>query len=328
MALQLIKVDATTTGLGIIATSPIPRGALIIAESPLLSMSTTFTTFTTQTEELARLSCNVDALPEHDKRAFFSLHNSYGQEFPQILGILLSNVLPMGGPEHGPAAMPGSGGLFPVCSRFNHSCDPSACFSWNTTLSKILVHAVKDIQSGEQITITYLGDIRLTRSIRQRILLEQFQFKCQCDLCTVRYVIEGASSDARRLTIRTLTLELDSDMAHNPAVALGKCKRALQLLRTENLEGGWTYQLYLDALTICAINGDMARASAFAVLAMDAMQVCHGKSAVELATIRPYVKHPESHKLVGTSNGWRTRVKNKQKQNASGFEEWLWSRAT
>lgn len=51
MALPLIKVDATTTGFGIIATSPIPQGALIIAESPLLSMSTTFTTFITQTEE-------------------------------------------------------------------------------------------------------------------------------------------------------------------------------------------------------------------------------------------------------------------------------------
>lgn len=328
MALPLIKVDATTTGLGIIATLPIPRGTLIIAESPLLSMTTTLATPERQTEELASLSSKVDALPEHDKRAFFSLHNFYGQEFPQILGILLSNVYPMCGPEHGPATMPGSGGLFLVCSRFNHSCNPSACYSWNTALSKILVHAVKDIQPGEQVTVTYLGDIRFPRSIRQRILLEQFQFKCQCDLCTVRYVIEGVSSDARRLAIRTLTLELDSDMVHSPAVALSKCKRALQLLRTENLEGDWTYRLYLDALTICAMNGDMARASAFAVLAMDAMQVCHGKSAVELTTIRPYVKHPESHKLVGTSNGWRTRVKNKQKQNASGFEEWLWSRAT
>lgn len=141
-------------------------------------------------------------------------------------------------------------------------------------------------------------------------------------------MIEGASSDARRLAIRTLTLELDSDMAHSPAVALSKCKRALQLLKTEKLEGDWTYRLYLDAIKICVANGDMARASSFAVLAMDAVRICRGKAAVELTKIRPYVKHPESHKLAGTSNLWRTRAKNKQNQNAVGFEEWLWSRAT
>lgn len=323
MALQLssvYKVAATPgTGLGIIATSPIPRGGLVIAESPLLVFSVSPTP-ENGGEALTEVARKVEALPEDQQQAFFSLHNFHGEYFSQIYGILLSNNLPMGGMERG--------GLFPVSSRFNHSCDPSACYSWNSSLSKMVVYAVKDIRPGEQITITYLGDIRLVRNFRQRMLLEEFRFNCLCDACNARPPSELVASDARRLEIHSLCSEAGSNMVYtNPARALKSCRRALQLSKEEGLEGNWTHLMYLDALKICVVHGDMARASAFAVLAIEAVQVCQGGDSIELKGIKPYVKHPEKHRLAGTSSAWRTRTKNTRKKDTSGFEQWLWSRA-
>lgn len=140
---------------------------------------------------------------------------------------------------------------------------------------------------------------------------------------------DSAPSDARRLELGRYGDESGAVNAANepPAMIMGYIKKAIGLLRDEGLQGDLPHGIYRYALGLCASHGDFARASAFAVLAMDAMRVCHGADAVDLQNIQPYVRHPENHQLVGESRIWRTRTKDTRRKESPGFEEWLWSRA-
>lgn len=308
------------SGLGLIATSAILRGTLIAAESPLILVPCPLGGSEITMDEVER---KVNELTEDEQRAYFSLHSQNEEQGSCARDIFTSNFQVLYAPERGLLRIPDSIALFLVCARLNHSCSPSACVSWNTTLSQQVVYAIKDIQPGEQITTTYLGNLLDSRDVRQRSLKESHQFTCLCEACSVP---DSAPSDARRLELGRFGDESHA-VKEPPAVQLGYCKRAFDLLRDEGLQGDIPHQVYLHALGICASQGDLARVSAFAVLAMDAMRVCHGANAVALKNIRPYVRHPETHNRVGSSRPWRTRTKNTQRKESSGFEVWLWSRA-
>lgn len=311
------------SGLGLIATSIISRGTLILSESPLITIPTPSATAHSDHITLDEVERKVNELTADEQRAYFSLHNQYGEQGSPARDIFSSNFQLLLTPGRGTVRLADSIGLFLVCSRLNHSCSPSACSSWNTALSRLVVYAVRDIQPGEQITTTYLGSLLDSRDVRQRGLLEKYQFTCICEVCAAPDI---APSDARRFVLGRYNEGSDA-VNESPLAQLSFCRRALGLLREEGLEGDIPHQVFLHALGIYASQGDMARASAFAVLAMDAMRICHGTDAVDLKNIKPYVKHPETHKLVGTSRPWRTRTKNTQRKGTSGFEEWLWSRA-
>lgn len=225
------------------------------------------------------------------------------------------------------------------------------------------MYATADISPGEQITISYLGDLLRIRDERQYILLQEFSFVCNCHACsllgsagingTLASVTppipeENANSpgcdlptvarmmrkldllvsDMRRRQIAILDAQSSGDLFYtNPAAALGCCRQALRLYQLEGLGGVGVYATYVTALRLCVAYGDLARASAFAVLAMEGLEVCCGGDAAGMKEVKPYVKHPEKHKLAGTSSVWRTRTKNMRQKGSSGFEEWLWSRA-
>ena len=44
-------------------------------------------------------------------------------------------------------------GLYPIASFFNHSCWPNAVVSFSG--QTLVVHAIHDIQPGEEVTIAY-----------------------------------------------------------------------------------------------------------------------------------------------------------------------------
>lgn len=75
------------------------------------------------------------------------------------------------------------GGLFLSLSRLNHSCRPNCVHFWNPSLHQMVVHAVRDIENGEELYTCYgPGDCRLT-SERQEYLLERYNFECLCNMC-------------------------------------------------------------------------------------------------------------------------------------------------
>ena len=72
-------------------------------------------------------------------------------------------------------------GLFVNISRFNHACDPNACYNCNGSLEKD-VTALQEIKKGEEITISYISNNWDVRS-KRLAELSIWGFTCQCAVC-------------------------------------------------------------------------------------------------------------------------------------------------
>lgn len=81
-------------------------------------------------------------------------------------------------------------GIYPKASFFNHDCLPNACrfdyvdtipSPWNTD---IIVRMIHDVPQGREICLSYFP-VNENYPYRQRRLLEDYSFTCQCDRCKV-----------------------------------------------------------------------------------------------------------------------------------------------
>lgn len=76
----------------------------------------------------------------------------------------------------------GSGAaVFVHAARFNHACNPNACFNWNAQIGKETVHTMRDIAEGEEITISYV-DVQHDKRLRAWEL-RHYGFVCGCAAC-------------------------------------------------------------------------------------------------------------------------------------------------
>lgn len=82
----------------------------------------------------------------------------------------------------GPEGRYGSG-IFPLYGRMNHSCVPNAHASYNPTLKRLTIHAIHDIEAGEQIFINYIGDVCRTHQQRAFSLHNTWGITCDCAAC-------------------------------------------------------------------------------------------------------------------------------------------------
>lgn len=66
-------------------------------------------------------------------------------------------------------------------SLLNHACLPNVIFYWKK--NQMWFKTVRDIEAGEELCDHYV-DITQNKQIRQKRLLEQYGFVCQCIKCT------------------------------------------------------------------------------------------------------------------------------------------------
>ena len=134
-------------GQGLVAISKIRKGTRILAEAPIVKVPR-------NTSDLQALSNIIvkqsRTLSREQQRAFFELYNAHGRRHNPPLGIIRTNVLPLGSDAR-------EGGLFLTASRINHSCRNNAQNTWNEKIGCITIHAVQDIEEGQEVLITYLG---------------------------------------------------------------------------------------------------------------------------------------------------------------------------
>ncbi|KAF2875804.1 hypothetical protein BDV95DRAFT_654916 [Massariosphaeria phaeospora] len=90
-------------------------------------------------------------------------------------------------------------GVFPVVSRINHACDPSAFVLFSTAGISIAVKAYRDIQPGEEISISYLT-LGQPSPKRRAGLQTRWGFTCTCALCSLP-TPQRMASDLRRAMI-------------------------------------------------------------------------------------------------------------------------------
>ena len=136
-----------------------------------------------------------------DQKTYFSLHSSHGQPastWPShiharvaarerqrieeqhaarvgkeatLISIFQTNCMEMG---NGAA-------VFVHAARFNHACNPNACFSWNPNIGKETIHTMRDVHEGEEVTISYV-DMEHDKRLRAWEL-RHYGFVCDCPAC-------------------------------------------------------------------------------------------------------------------------------------------------
>jgi len=75
--------------------------------------------------------------------------------------------------------------LFKKICRINHSCNPNAIERVGRGLDETEIIAIRRIQPGEEVTISYLADRDLREHVahRRELLRARWQFHCQCERC-------------------------------------------------------------------------------------------------------------------------------------------------
>lgn len=70
--------------------------------------------------------------------------------------------------------------LVPAMSYFNHSCAPNVCVIQHNTV--VNIYALRDIEPGEEVAISYIETNRPTKD-RRRCLQAEYNFYCRCLRC-------------------------------------------------------------------------------------------------------------------------------------------------
>ena len=303
-------------GRGLVARTDIAKDTRILQENPL------FTSLNLSTINLmeSTIATKLKSLSKDQHRQFFSLHNNFSRKYP-FSGVMKTNALPCG---------PDSiiGGIYPTICLINHSCLPNAHNNWNSDTEWETIHAIRHINVGDEITISY--DRGGPSEARRPFLKDAFGFDCSCSICSLPSP-ELERSDARRLKIQHLDDAIgDGNRVMNrPDECLADCRSLLQTLEEEHHGGAGVLvaRLYYDAFQISITHGDQARASVFAQEGYKARVICEGEDSPETQKMKTLMQNPAGHRNFGASTRWKTAKGLVPKGlDAGGFEAWLWRR--
>lgn len=266
----------------------------------------------------------VKSLTKCQQRAFFALQNVQGRKCSPILGIVITNILPLS------RSNSNSGGLFVKASRINHSCQPNAQHTWNDELGHLTVHALRDIEAGSEITISYISGVSPGYEERQLHLMKKFSFVCACELCSLP-LTKRIESDDRLNQIRSISededtaTDLDQVLEH-PAKCLSEVHRLFKLLEEEGICDLRFSRAWLNAFQIAAIVGDKARAKVFAERAYATRKALSGDDNPTTVEFKFLAKQPVNYHLYGK----RVRCYDNNWEAPEGIfgeelENWLWN---
>ncbi|EME78264.1 uncharacterized protein MYCFIDRAFT_80693 [Pseudocercospora fijiensis CIRAD86] len=241
-------------GYGLFATRRIPVGARILGEKLLLAIDPS---------DLANVHRKYLKLTADERAVYDSLscfhpsHIDFEQaanvyvamspryhyvsnealetlkgEVVKAMGIFSANNFILAG---------GNQGVFALASRINHSCVPNVHHTNNPNIRRETVHAMRDIEAGEELLANYLGagatyDPRLTR---MEALRNNHGFICQCQACM------DPNSDERRHSISSIFWGLNAYMEHSteghpyiphdPYTALAQAEHGISLMMEEGI---------------------------------------------------------------------------------------------
>ncbi|KAG9229555.1 hypothetical protein BJ875DRAFT_474513 [Amylocarpus encephaloides] len=99
-------------------------------------------------------------------------------------------------------------GLFPRIARINHSCRPNCGNWWSSKNGHRVIYAARDIEEGEEITVSYIPLLMKGKDRQAR--LAQYGFTCDCAAC------QSTTSDKVRVKIADLLESLEQKLPPSP----------------------------------------------------------------------------------------------------------------
>jgi hypothetical protein len=308
-------------GKGLVAIKKIFKGTRILSEEPIITIPGNKLNIEQLQIYIYR---QVATLSKHQQRAFLSMHNihPYKDAAEQYLGIVRTNSLPA-------EADGDKGAIFVEACRINHACDNNAQKSWNEKIKRHTVHALRDIDKGEEITITYLGPLK-NRTARQKALQERFGFTCLCHLCSLPPE-QSQDSDRRLEEIHRLDGVIDQlgreGILVSPLRTLSYFDQQVRLYNEQGREDVGFAQALVNAAQLAIANSDLARGRIFAERAASVWKTTLGGDSTEAIKHGALAQVPSKYELCGMSMKWKTKVDEAlQGLEPSDFEDWLWRR--
>ncbi|KAH7380297.1 hypothetical protein DE146DRAFT_749203 [Phaeosphaeria sp. MPI-PUGE-AT-0046c] len=305
-------------GYGCFAAMGLKRGTRILEERPLLVVP--------KAEYLSHdIQEAFDKLTPKQKQAYFELHSGHGQDpsrwpsrthesvpererqrireqhearigkEPSLISIFQVNCM----------EKDGGAAVFQSASRFNHSCNPNACFTWNSALGKETIHTMRDIMLGDEITLSYC-DMTHDKQLRAWEL-KHYGFVCDCRACAEDEDDEATfayQSAMRRFRLQELDREtrfLRGRKLEEGAKAEGFVKKLLEMAALHQQEGDWTARLanvFLDLALVCEHNGDMKMAEVTATKALQVKKDCQGDDFPDFGKYEDVLKRIQN-KVIG-----------------------------
>ncbi|KAK5561241.1 hypothetical protein LTR46_000046 [Exophiala xenobiotica] len=307
-------------GKGLVATRKIPMGTRILSEKPIIR----FPEAAPDSQKLeASIRRQVDVLTPAQRQSFLSMHNLYADDGgSQELGIIRTNALPFGDNEL-------EGAIFLDACRINHACDNNAQKSWNENIKRHTIHALRDIEKDEEITIYYIAVVN-NREARQEAFRRKFAFTCSCRLCSLP-PDQSQESDRRLDEILKLDGLIGRDglmgILSTPLRILRYVDQQICLYNKQGPNDVGLPRAYLDAAQIAIANGDLARARIFTERAATGWTILEGGDSSKVLQTRALSHDPSKHHFYGMSTKWKTAVDDiPGSLDSTQLEDWLWRR--
>lgn len=149
---------------------------------------------------------------------------------------------------------------------------------------------MRDIEAGEELTISYLDSLG-ARSVRQSRARASWGFSCSCAQCSLPER-EAAESDARLVSIDAIEKRIMDLTSKSTTPAM--IEQLVSLYRQERIN-----HKTADVYTMAALNyntwGDADEAMRYANLSIEQGRLEHGPHAADTAAMQAILANPTTH---------------------------------
>lgn len=241
---KIVPIDQK--GLGMVATTSLTRGNVILIEAPIIR--------TVRSSSNSMAQSQFYKLSQEDKDKVLALANIHDPNIKPLRGIMWTNSIGLRGTDEGV-------GLFITASRINHSCRPNSNSSWDPETGLMTLIATRDISVGEEITSTYVKGFA-THAHRRRHLRDLLRFICSCQLCTAPHL---CVSDYRITEINYIQEKRERELKWSSTILrLLDIKLLLTLYREEGIDGWEVAEAYALGYMVALRQSDVYKAWYFA----------------------------------------------------------------
>lgn len=297
-------------GMGLVANQFIPRGTLIMANTASIMIDyRVFDELTRDQYKLLQMHA-VDSLPPSHRAHLLAL-STHGLTFTSHVDLVEkigeTNAFDIDPDEDDEIQDHGFFVVFPEIARLNHDCRPNADYYFDHSALTQFIHATRDIQPGEELTLSYINPL-MQRVARVAKLSRNWGFQCACTQCNLPHARADAS-DARIRQIKDLKNMLRSWKADSPANP--QMAELLISLHEQERLGGNMYSAYSFAALEYNAVGDPWTASKYAHLAVDYGIPMVGEKHADVVEMKKLLEDPWAHWSWGLrekkKSGWGYR---------------------
>ncbi|KAJ2974848.1 hypothetical protein NUW58_g8527 [Xylaria curta] len=267
-------------GIGLRANRSIAKGEVLMVRTPTLVAQAELVNELEPRVRDMMYAVAMARLPKGRRNAFLA---QMGRDVRDKIDVNCFQLFIHGAGEKGASHVT----CYPDIARFNHDCRPNVHYRiTNTTITTI---AVRDIQRGEELTVSYI-DVFLPSRERKRTI-RSWGFECACALCQGPRN-ETVASDKRLRRIKQLQDDLNDFKEVKVSAETGAEYTALH--EEEGLYGHLG-SVYTRAALNSALFGDEKGSREYARRAAEELSLEKGPECADAKAMRGLAEDPRAH---------------------------------